>query len=105
VLEDELLTIEEVAAYLKLKPQTIYKWAQQKRIPGAKFGKEWRFKRSEILAWVNRRMGEGGADGAPASGGGRIAAADGRHANQEPERRAHRARGVRKRSQSGPETN
>ena len=42
------MTLEEVAAYLKLKPQTIYTWAQEKKIPAAKIGKEWRFRKSII---------------------------------------------------------
>ena len=45
------MTLEEVADYLKLKPQTIYTWAQEKRIPAAKLGKEWRFKKSIIDEW------------------------------------------------------
>ena len=45
------MTLEEVAAYLKLKPQTIYTWAQEKKIPAAKIGKEWRFRRSIIDEW------------------------------------------------------
>jgi excisionase family DNA binding protein len=53
VLEDEMLTIDDLAAYLKLKPQTIYKWAQTGKIPGAKFGKEWRFRRSSIERWID----------------------------------------------------
>jgi excisionase family DNA binding protein len=40
------MTLEEVAEYLRLKPQTIYTWAQEKKIPGAKLGKEWRFKKA-----------------------------------------------------------
>ncbi len=50
---DEIMTLEEVAAYLKVKPQTIYTWAQEKRIPAAKLGKEWRFKRSIIDVWFD----------------------------------------------------
>ena len=50
------LTIEELADYLKLKPQTIYKWAQTGKIPGAKFGKEWRFRRSLIEKWIDSRI-------------------------------------------------
>lgn len=50
------MTLEEVADYLKLKPQTIYTWAQEKRIPAAKLGKEWRFKRSIIDAWFNHHI-------------------------------------------------
>ena len=33
---NDIMTLEEVAAYLRLKPQTIYTWAQEKRIPAAK---------------------------------------------------------------------
>ncbi len=47
----DIMTLEEVAAYLKVTPQTIYVWAQEKRIPAAKLGKEWRFKKSIIDKW------------------------------------------------------
>jgi PTS system nitrogen regulatory IIA component len=55
---DEILTLEEVAKYLKLKPQTIYNWAQTKKIPAAKLGKEWRFKKSIIDIWFNEHIDE-----------------------------------------------
>lgn len=54
--ENEIMTIEEVAAYLRLKPQTIYTWAQEKKIPAAKLGKEWRFKRSVINRWFDQHI-------------------------------------------------
>lgn len=50
---DEILTLEEVARYLKLKPQTVYKWAQEDQIPGTKLGKEWRFRKSIIDEWID----------------------------------------------------
>lgn len=50
-MKTDIMTLEEVAAYLKVKPQTIYTWAQAKRIPAAKLGKEWRFKKSMIDKW------------------------------------------------------
>jgi excisionase family DNA binding protein len=53
---NEILTLEEVAAYLRLKPQTIYKWAQEKRIPAAKIGREWRFRKSVIDRWLDDQM-------------------------------------------------
>lgn len=56
--EHEIMTLEEVAAYLKVTPQTIYTWAQEKRIPAAKLGKEWRFKRSVIDRWFDRHIDE-----------------------------------------------
>ena len=57
-MENDILTLEEVAAYLKLKPQTIYTWAQEKKIPAAKLGKEWRFKKSIIDEWIVLQMDE-----------------------------------------------
>jgi len=54
--DGEIMTLEEVAAYLKLRPQTIYTWAQEKKIPAAKLGKEWRFKRSVIDRWINQHF-------------------------------------------------
>jgi excisionase family DNA binding protein len=58
--DHEILTLEEVAHYLRLKPQTIYKWAQERRIPAVKLGKEWRFRRSVLDRWLDEQMlGEG----------------------------------------------
>ena len=53
---DEIMTLEEVAKYLKVKPQTIYIWAQSGKIPAAKLGKEWRFRRSVIDAWFDEHI-------------------------------------------------
>ena len=54
--DHEILTLEEVAQYLRLKPQTIYKWAQEKKIPAVKLGKEWRFRRSILDRWLDDQM-------------------------------------------------
>ena len=56
--EDKIMTIDEVADYLRLKPQTIYTWAQEKKIPAAKLGKEWRFRKSVIDKWFNQHIDE-----------------------------------------------
>jgi excisionase family DNA binding protein len=53
---DEIMTLEEVAKYLKLQPQTVYKWAQEGQIPGAKLGKEWRFRRRILDEWVDNSI-------------------------------------------------
>jgi excisionase family DNA binding protein len=55
---DRIMTLEEVADYLRVKPQTIYTWAQEKKIPAAKLGKEWRFRKSMIDKWFNERIDE-----------------------------------------------
>lgn len=57
-MKTDIMTLEEVAAYLKLKPQTIYTWAQEKKIPAAKIGKEWRFRKSIIDEWYLRHIDE-----------------------------------------------
>ena len=57
-MQNDIMTLEEVAAYLRLKPQTIYTWAQDKKIPAAKLGKEWRFKKSIIDEWFIRHIDE-----------------------------------------------
>ena len=54
--DHEILTLEEVAHYLRLKPQTIYKWAQERRIPAVKLGKEWRFRKSILDRWLDQQM-------------------------------------------------
>jgi excisionase family DNA binding protein len=54
--EHEILTLEEVAHYLRLKPQTIYKWANERRIPAVKLGKEWRFRRSILDRWLDQQL-------------------------------------------------
>ncbi len=58
LVENDIMTLEEVAAYLRLKPQTIYTWAQEKRIPAAKLGKEWRFRKSLIDEWFIQHIDE-----------------------------------------------
>ncbi len=57
-MKTDIMTLEEVATYLKLKPQTIYTWAQEKRIPAAKLGKEWRFRKSIIDEWYIQHIDE-----------------------------------------------
>ena len=57
-MENDIMTLEEVASYLRLKPQTIYTWAQDKKIPAAKLGKEWRFKKSIVDEWFIQHIDE-----------------------------------------------
>ena len=51
-MESEFLTAEEVAEYLRLPLSTIYKLVQEKRLPGFKVGKHWRFRRETIHHWI-----------------------------------------------------
>ncbi len=55
---EKIMTLEEVAEYLRVKPQTIYTWAQENKIPAAKIGREWRFRKTVIDKWFNDQMNE-----------------------------------------------
>lgn len=55
-MTDDILTIEEVAKYLRVSERTVYDWAQKAEIPAGKIGTVWRFKKSEIENWVNDRL-------------------------------------------------
>ena len=57
MLEEDILTIEEVAKYLRVSERTVYDWAQRGDIPSGKIGTVWRFKKTEIEKWVNDRLG------------------------------------------------
>lgn len=49
---DKWLTVKEVAEYLKLSTDLVYKFAQRGKIPVSKIGNQWRFDREEIDSWV-----------------------------------------------------
>ncbi len=56
VLESDILTLEELHSYLKIPKPTLYALAQGGRIPAAKVGKHWRFRRSEIDGWLKAQQ-------------------------------------------------
>lgn len=49
---DEIITIKELASYLKIAEKTAYRFVSEGRIPGFKVGGSWRFRRSEIERWI-----------------------------------------------------
>lgn len=55
--DDEILTIKEVAAWLRLAARTLRQWAEVGIIPAFKLGRQWRFRRTDIENWLR-----GGAD-------------------------------------------
>lgn len=54
-IPEKLMTLEEVAEYLRLSIHTIYKMAQSGRIPAYKIGKQWRFKKRKIDNWIEKQ--------------------------------------------------
>jgi excisionase family DNA binding protein len=51
-MSEDILTIRDVAEYLKVTEKTVYGLAQKGKIPGFKVGGQWRFKREDIDQWL-----------------------------------------------------
>jgi len=54
-MSDEILTLKELAEYLKLAEKTAYRLAAEGKLPGFKVGGSWRFKESDIESWIEDR--------------------------------------------------
>ena len=52
VIPDNVLTIEELAVYLKIPKSTLYKLVREGKIPCQKVGRHWRFKKEAIDRWL-----------------------------------------------------
>ena len=52
VMETDILTIKEVAEYLRITEKTAYRLASERKIPGFKVGGSWRFRKGEIDEWI-----------------------------------------------------
>ncbi len=55
MFSNELMTIEEVASYLRVKKRTIYEWIKKGKIPAIKAVGQWRFKRQQIDSWLDSK--------------------------------------------------
>lgn len=51
-MTDQILTLKEVATYLKLAEKTAYRLASEGKLPGFKVGGSWRFKREDLESWI-----------------------------------------------------
>jgi excisionase family DNA binding protein len=51
----EILTIKELAEYLKIAEKTAYRFASEGKVPGFKVGSAWRFRKTEIDRWINEQ--------------------------------------------------
>ncbi|MGU5528656.1 helix-turn-helix domain-containing protein [Aeromonas caviae] len=54
--EGEILTIREVAEYLKITERTVYRLAAAKQIPAFKVGGAWRFRIVDIDSWIAAQL-------------------------------------------------
>jgi len=66
-MEDRWLSVDEIAAYLGIKRDTVYKWIGEKQMPAHRLGRLWKFRKEEVDEWVKSGLSacnaqEGGAD-------------------------------------------
>ena len=59
-MADSLITVQEMAKYLKVEESTIYAWAKEGKLPGIKMGRFWRFKKKDINKWMEEKKKRGG---------------------------------------------
>lgn len=48
----EVMTIDELAAYLQIPKSTLYRLAHDRKVPGRKVGRQWRFHRDAVDTWL-----------------------------------------------------
>ncbi len=54
-----LMTIDEVAGYLRVKKRTVYDWVKKGKIPAIKTVGLWRFRKDRIDQWLESEVGAG----------------------------------------------
>jgi excisionase family DNA binding protein len=54
-MSDEILTLKELAEFLKLTEKTAYRLAAEGKLPGFKVGGSWRFKSKDVDAWIEEQ--------------------------------------------------
>lgn len=52
---DSVMTIDELSVYLKVSKSTLYKLAQEDKLPGQKVGRHWRFHKETIDRWLSEK--------------------------------------------------
>jgi excisionase family DNA binding protein len=62
-MQEKLLTIDQVAAYLKVDKFTVYRLVTRKKLPAFKVGNQWRFKRKILDAWLETNSNMRTTDG------------------------------------------
>lgn len=51
-ITDRWLSVQEIAQYLGISKETIYRWVESDKIPAHKVGKQWKFQVSEVNSWI-----------------------------------------------------
>ena len=56
---DEMLSVEDMANYLRLSKATVQRWCRMRWLPAAKIGKEYRIRRDDLEEWYQGRLHRG----------------------------------------------
>ena len=75
MLEETFLTTEEVLAYLQVNLRTVYRLIKAGKIPAVRVGRQWRFRKRDIDAWLDSQRPRGGSRPAAPAAPARPAAA------------------------------
>jgi excisionase family DNA binding protein len=62
-MEDRWLSVEEIAIYLGVTRDSIYRWVVSKSLPGHRIGRLWKFRKEEVDEWVRSNGVDEQADG------------------------------------------
>src|ERR1700758_496423 len=67
-MDDTFLTTDEVLAYLQVNLRTVYRLIKAGKIPAVRVGRQWRFRKRDIDAWLDSQGQRAGRGAAPPSG-------------------------------------
>ena len=67
MIDETFLTTEEVLEYLQVNLRTVYRLIKAGKIPAVRVGRQWRFRKRDIDAWLDSQRPRGGARPAPAT--------------------------------------
>ena len=70
-MEDRWLSVEEIASYVGVKRDAVYKWIDRRNMPAHKVGRLWKFRKEEIDEWVLQGGANEGNHDEPAKEGGK----------------------------------
>ena len=62
-MEDRWLSVDDIAAYIGIKRDTIYKWIVRRNMPAHKVGRLWKFQKVEVDEWVRQEGASGDRTG------------------------------------------
>jgi excisionase family DNA binding protein len=67
MMDETFLTTEEVLEYLQVNLRTVYRLIKAGKIPAVRVGRQWRFRKRDIDAWLDSQRPRGGSRPAPAA--------------------------------------